>query len=237
MSSAASASSIRGWVAIAESITGGSRHRARPRDTGTRPRGCSGTAGLATAAWREVRGRSVETKKAAMMSRAGPSGDVAGHAGRRSGSRIARRTGRCRHRPGGVWASRGPGSVRGHADRAVLQVVSLGLYLGSALRDWRDAEESGRGGLPERVRRGHRFLVPMPREIRETEAATLIGRLTDQFTARRIRGASWPSRWKRRLTDYIAGITGQRVRTSVGGARASLSSGSRCRLRWGPATC
>ena len=97
----------------------------------------------------------------------------------------------------------------------VVQAVSLGLYLSSALRDWRD-----RGGIRKIVFRREfgadsRFLVPMPRETRETETATLIGRLNDEFTVRRLPRRELAVQVEARLTDYIAGITGQRVRTSA----------------------
>jgi hypothetical protein len=98
--------------------------------------------------------------------------------------------------------------------RAV-HVVVLGAYLGSALRDWRDR----RGVRPIAFRQEFGAdidqLVPMPRERREAEVRALAGRLNDEFTA------TAPSRQElavevdRHLTGYIAGITGQRVRTSV----------------------
>ena len=97
----------------------------------------------------------------------------------------------------------------------VLQAAAVGAYVGSAFLDWRDR----RGIRPIDFRREFgadlRHLVPMPGEVRETEVRTLTARLNDEFTPER-----WPRRElavevDRHLTDFIAGITGQHVRTSA----------------------
>jgi len=96
-----------------------------------------------------------------------------------------------------------------------VQAAVLGAYLGSALRDWRD-----RRGIRKIDFRGEfgadvHHLVPMSREIREAEVRTLGERLSDEFTPERSRRRELAVEVERHLTQYIAGITGQRVRTSA----------------------
>jgi Protein of unknown function (DUF3810) len=79
--------------------------------------------------------------------------------------------------------------------RAV-QAVSLGLYLASAARDWLD-------------RRGIRK-IDFAREF-----GASVRRLNDEFTAPRMPRRELAALVDRHLTDYIAGITGQRVHTSA----------------------
>ncbi|HEV8437899.1 MAG TPA: DUF3810 family protein [Methylomirabilota bacterium] len=97
----------------------------------------------------------------------------------------------------------------------VVQGVALGAYLASAISDWRDR----RGIRPidfetEFGADVHR-LVPMPPAIREAEVRTLAERLNDEFTPRRIPRRELAGETDRHLTKYIAGITGQQVRTSA----------------------
>jgi hypothetical protein len=97
----------------------------------------------------------------------------------------------------------------------LVQAAVLGAYLGSALRDWRD-----RRGI-RKIDFGREFgadlhrLVPMPREVREAEVRTLAERLNDEFIPRRRGRRELAVEVDRHLTHYIAGITGQRVRTSA----------------------
>jgi hypothetical protein len=98
--------------------------------------------------------------------------------------------------------------------RAV-QAVSLGLYLASAARDWRDRRGIRKIDFKREFGASLRHLAPMPREAREMEAATLVGRLNDGFDPRRIPRRELAVEVDRRLTDYIASITGQRVHTSA----------------------
>jgi Protein of unknown function (DUF3810) len=97
----------------------------------------------------------------------------------------------------------------------VVQVVALGAYLGNAVRDWRER----RGIRPIDFRREFgadmRRLAPMPREVRGAEVRRLAERLNDDFTGQRIRRRELAGEVDRHLTRYIAGITGQRVRTSA----------------------
>jgi hypothetical protein len=98
--------------------------------------------------------------------------------------------------------------------RAV-QAVALGLYVASAARDWRDRRGIRKIDFPRELGASIRRLTPMPREARELEAVTLIDRLNDEFTARRIPRRELAVEVDRHLTDYIASITGQRVHTSA----------------------
>ena len=55
----------------------------------------------------------------------------------------------------------------------------------------------------------------MPLPLRQAEARALGARLDDEFTGQRIPRRQLAVEVDRHLTDYIAGVTGQRVRTSV----------------------
>lgn len=97
----------------------------------------------------------------------------------------------------------------------VVKAVALGLYAASALRDWRDRRGIRRISFRRELGADGRHLVPMPQELREAEVSTLAARLNDELVTERpprrevARRADW------HLTEYIAGITGQRVRTSA----------------------
>jgi len=97
----------------------------------------------------------------------------------------------------------------------VVQAALLGAYLGSALRDWRDRRGIRKIDFRREFGADLHHLVPMPREVREAEVRTLAERLNDEFTPRRSRRRELAVEVDRHLTHYIAGITGQHVRTSV----------------------
>jgi hypothetical protein len=97
----------------------------------------------------------------------------------------------------------------------VVQAAALGLYLGSALRDWRDRRGIRKIAFRREFGADARHLVPMPREARESEVATLTARLNDEPVRERPPRREVAIRVERHLTEYIAGITGQRVRTSA----------------------
>jgi len=96
-----------------------------------------------------------------------------------------------------------------------LHAAVIAAYLGSAVRDWRDR----RGVRPIDFRREFgadvQHLVPMPFETRETEVRALTERLNDEFTSVAPARVVLAVEADRHLTRYIAGITGQLVRTSV----------------------
>jgi len=91
----------------------------------------------------------------------------------------------------------------------------LGAYLGSALRDWRDRRGIRKIDFRREFGADLHHLVPMPREVREAEVRTLAERLNDEFIPRRQGRRELAVEVDRHLTHYIAGITGQRVRTSA----------------------
>jgi hypothetical protein len=97
----------------------------------------------------------------------------------------------------------------------VVQVVTLGAYLGSVARDWRDRRKIRRIVFLREFGADLRHLVPMPRAAREREVAILAARLNDELVLERIPRREAAVGIERHLTDYIAGITGQRVRTSA----------------------
>ena len=97
----------------------------------------------------------------------------------------------------------------------VVQAVTLGAYLGSVARDWRDRRKIRRIPFLRAFGADLRHLVPMPRETREWEVAVLAARLNDELVLERIPRREAAIAIERHLTEYIAGITGQRVRTSA----------------------
>jgi len=97
----------------------------------------------------------------------------------------------------------------------VVQAAVLGAYLGSALRDWRDRRGIRKIDFRREFGADLHHLVPMPREVREAEVRTLAERLNDELTPRRSRRRELAVEVDRHLTHYIAGITGQHVRTSA----------------------
>ena len=97
----------------------------------------------------------------------------------------------------------------------IVQAVTLGAYLGSVARDWRDRRKVLRIAFLREFGADLRHLVPMPREVREREVAVLAARLNEELVLERIPRREAAVAIERHLTDYIAGITGQRVRTSA----------------------
>jgi hypothetical protein len=97
----------------------------------------------------------------------------------------------------------------------VLQGALLGAYLGCALRDWHDRRGVRKIAFREEFGADGRHLVAMPGEVREAEVRRLAGRLDGELTAARVPRQELAVEVDRHLTRYIAGITGQRVRTST----------------------
>ena len=97
----------------------------------------------------------------------------------------------------------------------VLQAALLGAYLGCALRDWHDRRGIRKIAFREELGADGRHLVAMPREVREAEVRLLARRLDDELTEARVPRQELAVEVDRHLTGYIAGITGQRVRTST----------------------
>lgn len=97
----------------------------------------------------------------------------------------------------------------------VVQAVTLGAYLGSVARDWHARRKIRRIVFLREFGVDLRHLVPMPREARVREVAVLTARLNDELVLERIPRREAAVAIERHLTDYIAGITGQRVRSSA----------------------
>jgi hypothetical protein len=97
----------------------------------------------------------------------------------------------------------------------VVQAAVLGAYLGSALLDWHGRRGIRKIDFRREFGADLRHLVPMPLEVRAAEVRTLAARLNDEFVPRRAPRAELAVEVDRHLTRYIAGITGQRVRTSA----------------------
>ena len=97
----------------------------------------------------------------------------------------------------------------------IVQAVTLAAYLGSVARDWRDRRKIRRIAFLREFGADLRHLVPMPREVREMEVAVLAARLNDELVLERVPRREAAVAIERHLTDYVAGITGQRVRTSA----------------------
>lgn len=97
----------------------------------------------------------------------------------------------------------------------VLQAAALGAYLESAIQDWRARRGIRRIDFRREFGADVDQLVPMPAEVRLAEIRLLVGRLNAEFVEQRASRPATAVEVDRHLTDYIAGITGQHVRTSV----------------------
>jgi hypothetical protein len=97
----------------------------------------------------------------------------------------------------------------------VLQAAAYGAYAASAVQDWAARRGVRKIDFLREFGADLRHLTPMPREVREEEIRLLTQRVNDEFTARRIPRRELAVEVDRHLTRYIAGITGQRVRTST----------------------
>jgi Protein of unknown function (DUF3810) len=97
----------------------------------------------------------------------------------------------------------------------VVQGVAFGIYLGSGLRDWSDRRRIRRIDFRREFGADVGDVVAMPREIREAEVRTLVRRLNDEVALERVPRRELAVEVDRALTSYIAGITGQLVRTSA----------------------
>ena len=97
----------------------------------------------------------------------------------------------------------------------VMQALAIGAYFASALRDWRDRRAIRKIVFQREFGADTHHLVPMPRELRETEVRILVERLNDEFVPQRLARRELAIAAELHLTGYIASISGQRVRTSA----------------------
>lgn len=96
-----------------------------------------------------------------------------------------------------------------------IQVAAFGAYLGCALQDWYARLGVRKIDFLQEFGADVQHLTPMPLEVREDEIRSLTERLNDGYTAERIERRELAAEVDRQLTNYIAGITGQRVETSA----------------------
>ena len=96
----------------------------------------------------------------------------------------------------------------------MLQAAALGAYAVSALQDWVERQGVRKVDFLPEFGADVEHLPEMPRETREAETRLLTERLNDGFTSARIPREELAVMIDGYLTDYIAGITGQRVETS-----------------------
>lgn len=96
-----------------------------------------------------------------------------------------------------------------------LQTVALTVYAGSALQDWIERLGVRRIDFLAEFGADLSHLNVMPADLRRAEARTLAERLNDRYTAERPSLRELAPVVDRHLVDYIAGITDQRVETSI----------------------
>jgi hypothetical protein len=99
---------------------------------------------------------------------------------------------------------------------AIVQTAALAVYAGSALQDWLGRLDVRRIDFFAEFGADVHHLEELPRAVREAEMQVLADRLNDGYTtAERPPLEELARIVDRHLTDYIAGITGQRVVTST----------------------
>jgi hypothetical protein len=96
-----------------------------------------------------------------------------------------------------------------------LQAAAIGVYLGSALQDWVQRRNVRKIDFLAEFGADVRHLDEMPAESRREDVRRLAAEANDSYTQRIIPRAELAVQVDRVLTDYIAGITGQRVETSA----------------------
>jgi hypothetical protein len=96
----------------------------------------------------------------------------------------------------------------------ILSAAALGMYAGSAVKDWVQRREMIWVDFQAEFGADVRTLEKMPEEVRREEVSRLAARLERGYTAERIPRKDLAVRVNRHLTEYMAGITGQRVHTS-----------------------
>ena len=96
----------------------------------------------------------------------------------------------------------------------ILSAAALGMYAGSAVKDWARRRDMVWVDFQREFGADVRSLEQMPVEERRQEVARLAERLEAGYTAERVPRAQLARRVNGHLTEYMAGITGQRVHTS-----------------------
>jgi hypothetical protein len=96
----------------------------------------------------------------------------------------------------------------------ILSAAALGMYAGSAVKDWLRRQDVRWIQFEEEFGADVFRLDSMPEEERRAELPRLVDRLAEGWTEERRPREELARQVNRRLTDYIASITGQRVVTS-----------------------
>lgn len=97
----------------------------------------------------------------------------------------------------------------------LVQAAALGAYVGSAAADWARRLGARRIDFLETFGADVRHLEATPREAREREVERLATELAGSWHAPERQRPALARRVDEHLTAYIAGITGQRIRTST----------------------
>jgi hypothetical protein len=96
----------------------------------------------------------------------------------------------------------------------VLSAAAFGLYAGSAVKDWVHRRGVRWIDFQKEFGADVRTLEEMPEADRRIEVERLASRLDDGYTSERIERRELAVAVNEHLTEYIAGVTGQRVYTS-----------------------
>jgi len=96
----------------------------------------------------------------------------------------------------------------------VVSAAALGVYAGSALKDWVSRRDVRWIDFQREYGCDVRTLEPMPVSARRDEVARLASRLEEGYTAERIPRPELAVSVNEHLTEYVASVTGQRVHTS-----------------------
>ena len=96
----------------------------------------------------------------------------------------------------------------------VLSAAALGLYAGSAVKDWISRREMRWIDFQKEFGADVKTLSEMPESARRDEVEKLAARLDEAYTTERIPRDELAVAVNEHLTEYMAGITGQRVYTS-----------------------
>ena len=96
----------------------------------------------------------------------------------------------------------------------VLSAAAFGLYAGSAVKDWVHRRGVRWIDFQKEFGADVRTLEEMPEADRRIEVERLARRLDDGYTSERIERRELAVAVNEHLTEYIAGVTGQRVYTS-----------------------
>lgn len=96
----------------------------------------------------------------------------------------------------------------------VLSAAALGMYAGSAVKDWVRRRDVRWIDFQREFGCDVKTLDPTPEAVRREEIVRIGRRLDQGYTDRRIPRKELARTVNHHLTEYVAGITGQRVHTS-----------------------